>query len=376
MELDKKTGKGKKTKEFLTAILKASKKQRLQFIDDLMRDKSKLNGCLEQFMSSFAARRDFCNWYYDYLLVYSEWFRHKFESGNVKDVLAMIPCISPWAFEGKCQAREMGELPQVLGKRKDFQKFCKDLLNSRAFKAFAKVKDMELQESLQKEKNHKKDLLLAKQKKVTALLQENMGKDFSLKCGKCNLLIQPMFNPFSNKVVLRLTAGNGDKYILKISPYNNPKITTDKERKAHENQLIRADSPYSNACVDFYLKYNNCAAAANILYYDFIYDAVLYKEDDCKAYHYPNRAKVCRDVIEFNLSELKGVTDLGLYLNDVREENLLVDKKTGEIKLIDSGHMSYISPLNPGCPGYTYTMGNLCGRESLGHFGAVMTWKK
>ena len=121
MELDKKTGKGKKTKEFLTAILKASKKQRLQFIDDLMRDKSKLNGCLEQFMSSFAARRDFCNWYYDYLLVYSEWFRHKFESGNVKDVLAMIPCISPWAFEGKCQAREMGELPQVLGKRKDFQ---------------------------------------------------------------------------------------------------------------------------------------------------------------------------------------------------------------------------------------------------------------
>ena len=270
----------------------------------------------------------------------------------------------------------MGELPSLFGKRADFQKFCECLLKSPAFKAFARVKDLELKEKLQKNKNYKKDMLVEKQKKVTALLKEKMGETFSIKCGKTKFDIHPLFNPFSNKVVLRLITQDKEKYILKISPYNNPYITKDIERKTHENQLIRADSPYSNACVDFYLKYNNCKATAEVLYYDFIYDAVLYKERDCKAYRYPNKMKVYKDVMKFNLTEMKCVSDLGLYLNDVREENLLVNKKTNTVELIDSGHMSYINPLNPGVPGYTYTLGNLCGRDSIGHFAVVMTWMK
>ena len=87
----------------------------------------------------------------------------------------------------------------------------------------------------------------------------------------------------------------------------------------------------------------------------------------------------CYDILFkyiFNLEEIKCITDLGLFLNDVREENLLINKATKQIQLIDSGHMSYISPLNPGCPGYTITMGNLCGRDTIGHFGLMMSWMK
>lgn len=371
-----KLGKGQKLADNLLKTVKADKKKRMEFMENLMQDKSKLNDCFHKIMEAFSKKEDFSKWYYDYLLMYSEWFRKSFEEKDVSEVLALVPCISPWAFEGKCKEREMGKLPELFGKRDDFQKFCERLLKSPAFSAFAKVKDMEVQEALQKTSNHKKDLLKEKQKKVTALLKEKMGQNLTMKCGKTKFDIQPMFNPFSNKVVLRLISESDKKYILKISPYNNPHITTDMERKAHENQLIRADSPYSNACVDFYLKYNGCKAAAEVLYYDFIYDAVLYEESDCKAYHYPNRAKVCKDVMRFNLTELKCVSDLGLYLNDVREENLLVNKKTGMVELIDSGHMSYINPLNPGVPGYTYTMGNLCGRDSIGHFAVVMAWLK
>lgn len=369
-------GKGQKLASSLSNILNGNKKKRMGFIEGLMQDKTKLNNYFYKIMTSFSSKEEFYKWYCDYITVYSEWFRKSFEEKRVQDVLALVPCITPWAFEGKCKEREMGELPIIFGKRSDFQKFCKKLLKSKAFKAFAKVKDMEVKETLQKTSNHKKDWLKDKQKKVSLMLKEKMGHNFVLKCGNTKFNICPRFNPFSNKVVLRLITEQDDKYILKISPYNNSNITTDKERKAHENQLLRADSPYSNACVDFYLKYNGCKAGADILYYDFIYDAVLYKENECTAYHYPNRAKVCKDVMNFNLTELQCVSDLGLYLNDVREENLLVNKKNKNIELIDTGHMSYISPLNPGCPGYTYTMGNLCGRDSIGHFAVVMAWMK
>lgn len=360
----------------LQTVIKAHKKQRMGFMDALMADKKKLNMYFRRFYESFGKREDFELWYYEYLLMYSEWFRQTFAEADKEKVLALVPNISPWAFEGRFDDREMGKLPELFGTRADFQKFCERLIKSQAFKAFAQVKDLEVQESLPQTTNHKKDLLKEKQKRVTALLKEKMGNGFTMKCAKTSFKIQPMFNPFANKVVLRLTAKNDDKYILKISPYNNPKITTDEARKAHENQLIRADSPYSNACVDFYLKYNNCAGGANILYYDFVYDAVLYKEDDCNAYHYPNREKVCKKPLQFNLTEVKCISDLGLYLNDVREENLLINKQSKNVELIDSGHMSYLSPLNPGCPGYTITMGNLCGRDSIGHFGVMMSWKK
>jgi len=357
-------------------LLKSSLKNQIKFIDALMEDKSRLNEYFHLIVNSFDSYTEFCDWYYDYLPIYYEWFRANFQNRSIQDILAMVPTITPWAFEGKCPERYMGELPSLFGKRTDFQKFCSKLISSPAFKAFAKVKDMEIKETLPEKHNYKKDLLAEKYKKVSALLKEKMGKDFSLKCGKTEFMIHPLFNPFSNKVVLRLTSSDKEKFILKISPYNNPHITTDESRKAHENQLIRADSPYSNACVDFYLKYNNCPAAAQILYYDFITDAVLYKESNCQAYHYPHHVKNYKNVLKFNTEILKCVSDLGLYLNDVRENNLLINKKSHSIELIDSGHMSYISPLNPGCPGYTYTLGNLCGRDTIGHFGVLMTWKK
>ncbi|MBR2034394.1 MAG: hypothetical protein IKA03_06975 [Alphaproteobacteria bacterium] len=362
--------------EKLCEIIAGNKRQRSDFISSLMNKKQELNNLFGIFANAFANKEDFCNWYYDYLYVYYEWFRKYFEEESIDNVLAMVPTISPWAFEAKCKQREMGQLPGLFGTRNDFQKFCDKLIKSSAFKAFKKVKDLELNESLKPVKNHAKDPLKEKQKAVMALLKDKMGNDFSLKCGKVKFDIHPMFNPFSNKVVLRLVAENGDKFILKISPYNNSAITSDIERKSHENQLIRADSPYTNACVDFYLKYNGCSAVADILYYDFVYDAVLYKENDSKTYKYPNRIKEYKNTLKFNLEEIKCITDLGLFLNDVREENLLINKATKQIQLIDSGHMSYISPLNPGCPGYTITMGNLCGRDTIGHFGLMMSWMK
>ncbi len=366
---------------WLKAMPKMEKRKRYKFIGLIIGDKTNMRENFFAFCSAFEKRSDFVNWYYAYLDVYSEWFKEFFAKESIEKCLSLIPTITPWAFERKCPAREIGTVPESFGSKENFLSLLDRILESEAIADFKKIKNLEITapEALlsDKQKAHKKsDSLVEKTKVVRRLLKEKMQHSFKIVVQSQSFLIEPLFNPLSNKVVLRITAPDKLEYILKLSHTNSKIILDDAARKNHENQLIRADSPYANAMVDFYLKWNNCPMASDVLYYNFTYDAVLYAEHKSKAYRFAGGKHNYTNLLKFNSEVSTPISDLGIYINDLREANFVVDKQTNQIMLIDSGHITYAEPLNPGCPEYTLTMGNLSGRDAVSHFGVMMLWNK
>lgn len=366
---------------FLKRLFKMEKRKRFRFMDILFKEKLSMNENAAAFYTAFENKDDFIGWYYSYLDLYADWFKEQAKKKDILKCLEIIPSLTPWFFEKKCPQKEIGSIPTCLGSKETFLNLLDRILESDAITHFKKIKDLEITSpseilSSKQKKGQKADDLIEKTKVLRKLLKEKMDHRFKITVADKTFIIQPLFNPLSNKVVLRIITAGRKKFILKISHANDKIILNDHQRKNHENQLIRADSPYSNAIVDFYLKLNGCPMSANILYYNFVYDAVLYEEFDGKAYHFPDKKHIYRNLLEFNKQVSTPLSQLGIYINDLREENFRIDKKTGSPKLIDSGHITYAQPLNPGMPEYTFTLGNLCGRDCISHLGALLTWIK
>jgi hypothetical protein len=49
----------------------------------------------------------------------------------------------------------------------------------------------------------------------------------------------------------------------------------------------------------------------------------------------------------------------------------MFSQKDRQIKVIDTGHASFINPLTPGVPGLTFTLGNLCGQDYISEAGVL-----
>lgn len=353
-----------------------------QLVHILQTDKAWQNENIIEIEKSFETREEFLNWYYTYLDYYTLWFRNFWEKASIEQCIGLLPCITPWAFEAKSITKEIGSIPSDFSSKEVFLSLVDKLLESQAVLNFRRIKDLEvcnpeaLLSSKQKTKKRNVDHLAEKTKVVKKLLKQEMEHDFTVEINTIKFRIKPLFNPLSNKIVFRLQTPNRHKYILKVSPDNTRQIQSDALRKAHENQLIRADSPYSNALMDFYLKFNKCPMAADIQYYNFIYDVALYRENNTTVYRFPNKKHTYKNLVEFNKKIIPEISRWGIYLNDVRDANFLQLKKTNTVQLIDTGHATYANPLNPGLPGYTMTIGNLSGREAITHFGALYIWKE
>jgi len=364
---------------FLKRLPKMEKRKRFRFMDILFKEKLFMNENAVAFCKAFENKSDFIGWYYAYLDLYAAWFKEQVKKKDILKCLEIIPSLTPWFFEKKCPQKEIGAVPACLGKKENFLTLLDRILESESINNYKKIKDLEITApteilSSKQKKGQKVDDLIEKTKVLKKLLKEKMEHSFKITVVGKTFTIQPLFNPLSNKVVLRIVSPDKKKFILKISHTNEKIILNDTQRKNHENQLIRADSPYSNAVIDFYLKQNGCPMGTNVLYYNFVYDAVLYEEVDGKTYHFPDKKHIYRNVLEFNRHVATPLSRLGIYINDLREENFRIDKKTGDLKLIDAGHITYAQLLNPGMPEYTFTLGNLCGRDCVSHLGALQAW--
>ena len=149
-------------------------------------------------------------------------------------------------------------------------------------------------------------------------------------------------------------------YILKFAPYDAIG-NTDRSRKFRDNQATRPDMPYTDALIDFYLKANGCPNAADIKFFDYEAQAVLYKETFGVEPVFSEDSKL--NLYRFKkFGPLADVYKLGVQLNDIWKTNFLIDEK-GVYRCIDTGHAIYSNVFRPLVSGKHFALANLCGRE-------------
>ncbi len=353
--------------DFLTDIIHSPHKR--NFVKTLLLDRAHHIQNIQHIESCFSNHTDFINWYYHYQYVYHSVFNTLWKKSQIQDCVKMIPSIAPWAFADKKQP-EIGQIPKDWT-REEFFSLLDLILSSSLAKGFNDIKDSLYQSNPME--NNKSEF--KNNKKISALMKQNLDKENKIDLFGKVYSIKPFYNPMSSKMVFQITTPKKNKYILKISNHNilNPK--NDRDKKIKEALMLRADSPFQNAMADFYLKFNLAQSAASILYYNFDYDAVLYKKDDTRQFKFPKRLKKSKNPLLIQKEIVPDLNGLGIYLNDVHEKNFLINKKTGYIQLIDAGHISYSNLLNAGVPGLTITIPNFCGNDVVSHFGELNVCK-
>jgi len=167
------------------------------------------------------------------------------------------------------------------------------------------------------------------------------------------------------KNIFLVNAGNKD-FIVKTDRFaaeNIIKQQTDSYydyRTCKENKLLRGDSIFLDACMDFYLNANNSKNSPKIHFYDFDSNSSIY---ECVKGQPFREGDGFINIVDLN-NKLLDVNSYGVICNDTAHGNYLLGDD-GNIKIIDIGHASYIDGLKPGINEYNIDTLNVCGR-SLG----------
>ncbi len=296
------------------------------------------------------------------------------EAQKPEDVIKWMPNFSPWALEERFGEIKIGSIPKDFTNEATFLEILNDILKSEAVSNYLEIKRLEgkPEEFASKYPEIKKiDMFQMDERRdfIKKLLSKYCMKPFIIQKMDKEYVITFLCNPFSSKIVFKIEVKGSQTYIVKTLPYNIVNISSDRTRKEHENQAIRADSPFSNAMLEFYLKLNKSPHAPNILYYNYQYETALYEENKGSFYSFDDKPYAMRDFLHFNKKMMKDANLLGVYINDISYGNFLMPSDSKTLKIIDIGHASYANPLTPPVPGLCITLGNLCGREYLPHFG-------
>lgn len=290
---------------------------------------------------------------------------------TAEEVIKLRPNFTPWALEDKFGDFSLGAVPEAFGTTADFYALIHAIRNSSAMKNYKKIKQLE---------GHPKELKatyaafrkvdfwnIGQRKKVLSqILLQKCGKPFKLKVAGRSFQVQFLCNPFSHKAVFSVATTEGQKYILKMLPYNFVKVSSDRVRKEHENIALRGDSTFADALLEFYLKLNQCPHAPQICFYNFKQEAALYEVVKSTPCVLKNKKADVRAIYDFNIKRVADANALGVYINDVVADNFVQTSKG--VKIIDIGHASFYMPLMPDVPGLTCHLGNLCGKDFFSLF--------
>jgi len=332
---------------------------------------------LKYILDSFADKDSGMKWYYSengYLRKYTDYVYGLFnDAKSPEEMVKYLPIIAPWTYARSFETTDMGTVPTSFANKEILNKLIEKIIDSKALKVLKSIKDYDhdvkkLHKDYPEYKNSNFNCFFEKGRILREIISKKIEKNMSIKVSGYEFIVEPMCNPFTNKVVFKVTALSDNKlFILKISPNNIKEIKSDYEAKSKENQMLRGDSPYLNAIVDFYLKFNKCENASNIVYYNYDYDFVLYEADDGVSPEFNDEERF--NLYEFNNKHLSDCNKLGIFMNDVDNGNFL-QSKTGKLTVIDSGHVSYSNAANPGVVGNTINLSNLCGRSLISTFGS------
>ena len=365
----------KKKSETITQVLMRAVTDKVvaeDFLDYITQNPRTNKSNFRMIMKAFPQKSHWQKWFKQYTKQYELFMRAKFKNANrVEDVLKIIPNFSPWALHDRFGDIQIGIIPSEFQNLTLYHAFLSKVYNSPVMQKYRQFKSLECDyKRLSKVYPAVKKIdwfdLTKRGQFLSELLNKIIGRPFIINNNKHKYKVRYLCNPFSSKMVFRIESDTKQTYILKMSAHQYGVIDSDFKRKQVENQAIRADSPYSNALMEFYLKLNKCPHAPNILHYTDTYDAVLYKEQKGKAFSLKTKA----DFVTINHKYLTDANRLGIYVNDISYQNFIQDR-SGKLKIIDIGHASFANPLTQGIPGLTFTFGNLCGQDYLTHFGVL-----
>lgn len=366
-------------KSFLKRIIKTEKLAD-EFLDCIIKNPRNNKKDLLAIKDVFETSKDFFNWFdcekgYNY--TYNRYMGKLWvKAKKIEDVLKYLPNLTPWCVEQKFGDVEIGNVPTEFVSNDVFISIIQDIINSDVVKKYKNIKFLEgnLEEFKKKypevanvdmnDFGQKKDFL-------SKLLEEYCAEEFVIKKAEKSFKCKFLCNPFSAKMVFKIITENGKKYILKSLSFERDSSTSDRTRKIRENDSIRADSPYSNALMEFYLKLNNSVNAPSIHYYNHFYSSSLYELEEGEEFNFNGKPAQLRQFAEFNHKILPDSCKLGIYVNDICSGNFIVSKTDKKVKIIDIGHATYANPLNPGLAGVCFSFTNLCGRDFLNHFGVL-----
>ena len=341
-----------------------------QFLDVITKNPRDNKPTYRALAAVFTKSTEWTTWQNKYMGRYHEFIRYQWDKAKrIEDVLRIIPNYSPWALKDRFGSIQIGSVPCEFVDTKTYHAFLQKIYNSKVMQNYRQFKSLEgnataFAKAYPQVKKIDWFDLEQRSRLLSTLLNKIIGHKFSITHAGHKYAVQYLCNPFSSKMVFRIESDTRKKYILKMLAHQLGVIDTDAKRKESENQAIRADSPYSNSLMEFYLKLNKCPHAPDILYYTDTYEAVLYY--DQKGVELERKL----DFKTLNNKYLKDANRLGIYVNDISPHNFIrtADKK---LKIIDIGHASFANPLTQGVPGLTFTFGNLSGQDYLIHFGVL-----
>ena len=357
--------------------LLADKKYQNNLLTKIIQNPRDNKSAYRSFLSAFQGRKQKWRFLSIYNNTYADFMNGLLKkSGKIEDILKIIPNLSPWTLEQRFGSIEIGKIPADFTSKEQFLSLVTQIRSSRAVQVFKRIKRLECHlDQFQKAfpKVQKIDWFdfSARSDFLRKLMKEKCGKSFMLHQGKKVYRITFLCNPYSNKMVFEVVPKDKRKFILKLAPYSFLTTPNDRVRKEHENMAIRADSTYSDAFLEFYLKLNDCPHAPHILYYHFNHEVALYLAEEGVCFHQgKNKAKYL-DFYSFNTKVIPDSMRLGVYVNDINPGNFMMSAKDKTVKIIDIGHATFANPLTPGVPGLTFTLGNLCGQDYISVNGVL-----
>lgn len=340
-----------------------------QFLGLIVRNPRENKANFLAIRSAFAKKQDFLDWFYGkngFVTFYETYMREQMRKAQkLEDILQIIPNFAPWALEMQFGSKfKIGQIPEEFTNEKDFLALVEQISKSECLKHYAQIKSLERSYDLfVKVYPSAKKIdwfnVFERGDFLRNLLKQKCGQPFKVEQAGKQFTVEFLANPHTNKAVFKITTQNGKLFILKMLPYNFVNITSDRMRKEHENQSLRADSTYSNSLLEFYLKLNGCPHAPKICCYYYAYEVALYEAETGELFG----CTADSNFPSFNAMYVKDANQLGVYVNDIWLGNFIKSSTDGQIKIIDIGHASFSNPLTPGVPGLTFAFGNLCGRD-------------
>lgn len=343
--LKKSTHSSEDTYAFLSELT-SDKLTSKKFINELVSDPTKSADNVKLLESKLGSKKLFLKWYYSksgYQQSYESYLKDFYSKANsIEELVKFQPNWGYWALERKKCALDGNSY------RAD------ELMTNRN----ANFTIGQLPSEFSNSGQYKQ--LVQKMKTLEFGIK---NYDYYLNNNKFNIT-QLDGGDLSCKNIYKIVVNNDKKYIIKIDRFypednlgynDNPYIL----RVAKEARLVRGDSIFVNACLDYYLQANGCKNNAKINYYDFDTDSALYDYVDLNKTNQANNFDSIPEICMNSL--LKPMRALGIYPVDIGMNFNFATDANNNTKLLDLGHAELLDALKPGARLLTIDTPNLCG---------------
>ena len=291
-----------------------------KFIEEVTKNPRESLINIKKIFNALGSKENFDKWYFGktgYMQAFHNYIEEFYEKSNsIDELVRFMPNWGDWKIAEKSRKLTgnehytVGELPNELGDRTTFEQLG-NFVKHNYWNSSRQEGEININ-----------------------------GKSFNLKYPQ---------NGSSGKVVAIIN----DKYILKTS----------------YNKKYKADSPYLNMMVDYYLKLNNCSNVAKFKYYDEASETVLYEKSKIIPLKYTTLGKdyfYSPKTIFDNFNDAKS---LGIVFTDRGTSNYI--KSGNDNVVIDSGHAEYMDILKPGLTGMHITLPANTGFSQLAYEGML-----